>query len=79
VKIVGLHGGETIEVGELKIAALPISGHTVVGTSYVVDGNVFIGDTLFVGGCGRTDFPGGDAAQLYRSIQRLFAELPDWS
>ena len=75
-KIVGLSGGETIDVGELKIETLPTPGHTVAGTSYIVDGNVFTGDTLFVGGCGRTDFPGGDAPTLWASLQRL-AELPE--
>ena len=63
-------------MGELRIAALPTPGHTVAGTSYIVDGNVFTGDTLFVGGCGRTDFPGGDAPTLWRSLQRL-AALPE--
>ena len=75
-KIVGLQDGETIEVGELKIASLSTPGHTVAGTSYIVDGNVFTGDTLFIGGCGRTDFPGGDAPTLWRSLQRL-AALPE--
>ena len=75
-QIVGLAGGETIAVGELEIAALPTPGHTVAGTSYLVEGNVFTGDTLFVGGCGRTDFPGGDAPTLWRSLQRL-AALPE--
>ena len=75
-QIVGLAGGETIHVGELRIAALPTPGHTVAGTSYIVDGNVFTGDTLFVGFCGRSDFSGGDAATLYRSLRRL-ADLPE--
>jgi glyoxylase-like metal-dependent hydrolase (beta-lactamase superfamily II) len=74
--IVGLSGGETIDVGELKIETIPTPGHTVAGTSYLVDGNVFTGDTLFVGGCGRTDFPGGDAPTLWRSLQRI-ASLPE--
>jgi glyoxylase-like metal-dependent hydrolase (beta-lactamase superfamily II) len=65
-QIVGLSGGETITIGTLPIAALPTPGHTVAGTSYLVDGNVCTGDTLFVGGCGRTDFPGGDAPTLWR-------------
>jgi hydroxyacylglutathione hydrolase len=75
-EIVGLTGGETIAVGGLAIEALPTPGHTVAGTSYVVDGNVFTGDTLFIGGCGRTDFPGGDAPTLWQSLQRL-AALPE--
>ena len=75
-QITGLDGGETVAVGGLQIEALPTPGHTVAGTSYVVEGNVFTGDTLFIGGCGRTDFPGGDAPTLWRSLQRL-AALPE--
>lgn len=75
-EVVPLHGGETISVGNLRIEALPTPGHTVAGTSYVVDGNVITGDTLFIGGCGRSDFTGGDAPTLWRSLQRL-ASLPE--
>lgn len=75
-EVVGLVGGEIIEVGKLRIEAVPTPGHTIAGTSYLVDGNVCTGDTLFVGGCGRTDFPGGDAPTLWRSLQRL-AALPE--
>ena len=75
-RVVGLVGGERITVGELSIEAVPTPGHTVAGTSYLVEGNVFTGDTLFIGGCGRTDFPGGDPHVLYQSLQRL-AALPE--
>jgi hydroxyacylglutathione hydrolase len=75
-KLTPLLGGEQIAVGELRVAALPTPGHTVAGVSYLVDGNVFTGDTLFVGFCGRSDFAGGDAATLWRSLQRL-AALPE--
>jgi hydroxyacylglutathione hydrolase len=75
-QVVALTGGETIEVDGIRIEAVPTPGHTVAGTSYLVEGNVFTGDTLFVGGCGRTDFPGGDAPTLWRSLQRL-ASLPE--
>ena len=75
-KLTPLRGGETIAVGGLRIEALATPGHTIAGTSYVAEGNVFTGDTLFIGGCGRTDFPGGDAPTLWRSLQRL-ASLPE--
>ena len=53
-------------------------GHTPACLSYVIEDAVFVGDTLFMPdyGTARCDFPGGDAATLYQSIQRLF-ELPD--
>jgi hydroxyacylglutathione hydrolase len=75
-RITALSGGEELAVGPLRIATLPTPGHTVAGISYLVDGNVFTGDTLFVGFCGRSDFAGGDAATLYRSLRRL-ADLPE--
>jgi glyoxylase-like metal-dependent hydrolase (beta-lactamase superfamily II) len=72
----GLVGGEEIAVGDLRITAIATPGHTIAGTSYLVDGNVCTGDTLFVGGCGRTDFPGGNPQVLWHSLQRL-AALPE--
>ena len=52
-------------------------GHTPADMAYRVDGAVFVGDTLFMPdvGTARADFPGGDARQLYRSIQRIL-QLP---
>jgi len=54
-------------------------GHTPACVSYKIGDAVFVGDTLFMPdyGTARTDFPGGDAAQLYRSIQRIFALPPE--
>jgi glyoxylase-like metal-dependent hydrolase (beta-lactamase superfamily II) len=74
--IIPLSGGERIALGGETIEALPTPGHTVAGTSYLVEGAVMTGDTLFVGGCGRTDFPGGDPRVLWQSLKRLSA-LPD--
>jgi glyoxylase-like metal-dependent hydrolase (beta-lactamase superfamily II) len=74
--IIPLDGGEAIDFGELHIQTIPTPGHTVAGISYAFDGCVCTGDTLFVGGCGRTDFPGGDPHILWASLQRL-ASLPE--
>lgn len=63
-------------IGRRGVRCLETSGHTVGGTCYLADGYVVTGDVLFVGGCGRTDFPGGDTAALWRSLQRL-ARLPE--
>jgi glyoxylase-like metal-dependent hydrolase (beta-lactamase superfamily II) len=65
-----------IAIGRRGVRALETFGHTVGGTCYLADGYVVTGDVLFVGGCGRTDFPGGDTAALWRSLQRL-AALPE--
>jgi glyoxylase-like metal-dependent hydrolase (beta-lactamase superfamily II) len=75
-KIVPIIGSAQIELGESRIEALPTPGHTIAGTSYLIEGAVMTGDTLFVGGCGRTDFPGGSPQVLWRSLQ-LLAALPE--
>ncbi|HET6281674.1 MAG TPA: MBL fold metallo-hydrolase [Polyangia bacterium] len=65
-----------IAIGQRGLRALETSGHTVGGVCYLADGFMVTGDVLFVGGCGRTDFPGGDTAAMWRSLQRLMA-LPE--
>jgi glyoxylase-like metal-dependent hydrolase (beta-lactamase superfamily II) len=67
--------GEEIAFGVLRIRVIATPGHTSDGVSYLIDGAVFVGDTLFApeGGTGRCDFPGADAAIQYRSIQSLYA------
>lgn len=70
--------GETLKLGELEIEVLHTPGHTPACVSYRIGDAVFVGDTMFMPdyGTARTDFPGGDARTLYRSIQKLLA-LPD--
>jgi len=68
--------GQDIAVGRRGVRALTTPGHTVGGTCYLADGFVVTGDLLFVGGCGRTDFTGGDTAQMWNSLQRL-TRLPE--
>ena len=67
--------GETFDIGTVQATALLVPGHTPADMAYLVDGCAFVGDTLFMPdvGTARADFPGGDAHQLYRSIQRLLA------
>ena len=67
--------GEIFHVGQLAVMALHVPGHTPADMAYQVEDAVFVGDTLFMPdvGTARADFPGGDAAVLYRSIQRLLA------
>lgn len=73
-----LFDGDRIVVGTLDIEVMATPGHTPDAVSYRVGDAVFVGDTLFAPrlGTARCDFPGADAAVLYRSIQRLFS-LPD--
>jgi glyoxylase-like metal-dependent hydrolase (beta-lactamase superfamily II) len=69
--------GERFAVGSIEAEVIPTPGHTPDSVTYRIGDALFVGDSLFMpdGGTARCDFPGGDAAQLYRSIQRLY-ELP---
>lgn len=70
---------EAFAIGSLKAVALHTPGHTPACMTYLVGNAAFVGDTLFMPdyGTARCDFPGGDARQLYRSIQRIFALPPE--
>ena len=70
--------GESFHIGNLTATALWLPGHTPADMAYQIGSEVFVGDTLFMPdvGTARADFPGGDAATLYRSIQRLLALPP---
>lgn len=74
-----LNDGDRVPIGEIELEAMETPGHTAADVSYRVGDAVFVGDTLFMPdyGTARTDFPGGDARQLYRSIQKLLALPPE--
>ncbi len=73
-----LADGDVLAFGGEQLRALHTPGHTAGSMCYLWRGHVFTGDTLLVGGCGRTDFQSGDARALWRSItQKLFALPPD--
>lgn len=71
--------GDLLEVGTMTVRVMHTPGHTPTCLTYVAGDCAFIGDTLFMPdfGTARVDFPGGDAAMLYRSIQRIFALADD--
>ena len=71
--------GEVFRIGEVEATALLVPGHTPADMAYLVDGAVFVGDTLFMPdvGTARADFPGGDAHTLYRSMRRLLTLPPE--
>ncbi len=70
-----LGDGDTLTLGGLEIRAMHTPGHTPACLTYLVDGSAFVGDTLFMPdyGTARCDFPGGDAAGLYHSIQKILS------
>lgn len=70
--------GDTFRIGDIDARVMLSPGHTLGSITYVIGDAAFVHDTLMVpdSGTSRADFPGGDAAVLYRSIQQILA-LPD--
>ncbi len=70
--------GEVLQAGALSVRVLATPGHTPACVSYAIGDAVFTGDALFIEdyGTGRTDFPGGSADDLYRSIHEVLYALP---
>jgi len=70
---------DRISFGKQSLEARPTPGHTAGCTTYVLDDRsmAFTGDALLIRGCGRTDFQGGDARTLFRSVREQIFALPD--
>jgi hydroxyacylglutathione hydrolase len=71
-----LADGDTVRVGAFELRVIHTPGHSPGGICLAGEGLVFAGDTLFQGTVGRTDVPGGDQAQLVRSIRERLYVLP---
>ena len=73
-----LKEGDKLPLGDCTIEVIHTPGHTPACVTYLIGNNAFVGDTLFMPdyGTARTDFPGGDAGELYRSIAKILS-LPD--
>ena len=69
--------GDVVSVGAIEVRLIHTPGHTPGSQCFLVDGKLVAGDTLFLQGCGRTDFPGGDKDEIYRSITERLAQIPD--
>ena len=74
-----LKDGEELEICGLKIKVIATPGHTPHGVSYLIDGNLFTGDTLFKGSIGRSDFPGGDYETRVKAVKKLYALDGDYT
>ncbi len=72
-----LEDGEELHFGGETLRALSTPGHTAGSMSFLWRDCVFTGDSLLIGGCGRTDFQSGDAGALYDSITNKLFTLPD--
>ncbi len=75
-----LEDHQSLKAGSIPIKALAVPGHTPSCTAYLIEENIFGGDAIFLPtlGCGRADFPGGSAKDLYQSIQQKFYSLPEY-
>jgi hydroxyacylglutathione hydrolase len=71
-----LKEGDVLKVGTLEVRVIHTPGHTPGSVCYLVDGNLFTGDTLFVGSAGRTDLVGGSLDMLVGSIAKKILPLP---
>jgi len=75
-------GGDTIELGGIKVRLLHTPGHTPGSQCFLVEeagqpAQLVSGDTLFLGSCGRVDLPGSDPEQMYESLNGTLRKLPD--
>ena len=69
--------GDTVSVGAVDIELIHTPGHTPGSQCFFVDGRLVAGDTLFLDGCGRTDFPGSDPGEMYDSLTQRLSKVPD--
>ena len=76
-KDIGVVNGDTIKVGKVEIKVIHTPGHTSDSICLLADNKLLTGDTLFVGECGRTDLPGGNARDMYDSLFNKLMKLDD--
>ncbi|MFQ5902849.1 MAG: MBL fold metallo-hydrolase [Candidatus Binatia bacterium] len=82
--IIKTESGDKIDVGGIEIQLVQTPGHTPGSQCFLLDGlspdqpaRLIAGDTLFIGSCGRVDFPGGSAEEMYDSLTQKLMRLPD--
>ncbi len=69
--------GDSLTFGEMHFKVLHVPGHTPGQIAFLSEGNLFAGDTLFAGGVGRWDLPGGDGKLLFKKLHEKIMSLPD--
>ena len=74
---VGIEEGVPFELGSIRLQPLHTPGHTAGHFAYRCGDRIFTGDALLIEGCGRTDFQGGDAEVLYKSVTEKLFSLPE--
>ncbi len=73
---VSLKDGDELLVGENKVKVIYTPGHTKDSICLYDGQNLFTGDTLFIGNCGRTDLHGGSPEEMFRSLHEVILKLP---
>lgn len=71
--------GELLELAGMKIKVISTAGHTAGGACYLIEKNLFTGDTLFEGSVGRCDLPTGNGLELEKSVKKLYALEGDYT
>ncbi|HXC19494.1 MAG TPA: MBL fold metallo-hydrolase [Acidimicrobiales bacterium] len=70
-------GGDVVVVGDVEVSLIHTPGHTPGSQCLLVNGRLISGDTLFLDGCGRTDLPGSDPAEMYRTLTQRLSDVAD--
>lgn len=70
-------GGDEIRIGDITVKLLHTPGHTPGSQCFLTESALVSGDTLFIGGCGRVDLPGGNSEDLYQSLTHVLGKLPE--
>ena len=76
-ELVAHEAGDVVMVGEVPVHLLHTPGHTPGSQCFLVEGCLLSGDTLFLEGCGRTDLPGSDPAEMYRTLTERLSSISD--
>ncbi len=71
-----VESGDTVTAGDVEVQCLHTPGHTEGSQCFRCGGALFGGDTLFLQGCGRTDLPGGDVEEMWRTLSQRLMSLP---
>ncbi len=75
--LAGHSSGDEIAIGSVAVKLLHTPGHTPGSQCFLTGSTLVSGDTLFIGGCGRVDLPGGNPDEMYRSLTQVLSKLPD--
>lgn len=70
-------GGDEVAIGNISVTLIHTPGHTPGSQCFLASSALVSGDTLFIGGCGRVDLPGGNPDDMYHSLTQVLSRLPE--